>query len=118
MDYLVIGILLIFILYPIISAKGQLNHDNEHEPYTSVTTLMGIAIFISVILSIVIALNTNMSASVGHGGLIYIIGPAFYGMLILILYLVLVVFRPIWKFISGLACVLINISIGFAFLVN
>ena len=118
MNYIFIGILLIFILYPILSAKEQLTDDNKNKPYTSVTTLMGIAVFISIILSIVIALNADMPASIGHGGFMYIIGPGFYGILVLILYSVSVGVRPDWKFISGLVCVLINISIGLVYFIN
>ena len=101
-----------FVLYPIISAKSQLEDDNKHKPYTTVTTLMGVAIFLSIILSIVIALNADMPASIGFGGFMYIIGPGFYGILVLILYLIAVKERPDWKFISGLVCVFINVVIG------
>ncbi|WP_162623213.1 hypothetical protein [Confluentibacter sediminis] len=117
MNYLLFGILVVFILYPIISAKGQLNDDNKNKPYTSVTILMGMAIFISIILSIVIALNADMPASIGHGGFMYIIGPCFYGILVLILYLISVGVRPDWKFILGLVCVLINVCIGFIYFI-
>ncbi|MDO1500946.1 hypothetical protein Q2T40_12470 [Winogradskyella maritima] len=117
MTYLIIGILISFILYPIFSAKAQLDKDNKEKPYTTVTILMAMAIFLSIILSIAIALNADMPASIGHGGFMYIIGPGFYGILVLILYLVSVGVRPEWKFVSGLACILINISIGFYYFI-
>lgn len=118
MNFIFFGVLLAFVLYPIVSARGQLDEDNKTKPYTMVTTLMGVAIFLSIILSIAIVLSADMPDSIGFGGFTYIIRPSFYGILVLILYLVSVKVRPDWKFISGLVCVMINVIIGLIYFLS
>ncbi|MCK0109344.1 hypothetical protein MWU58_08565 [Flavobacteriaceae bacterium S0825] len=118
MNYLLIGIILIFLFYAILSAKNQLIEDNRKKAFTSVTALMSFAIFISIILSVVIALNADMPQSIGYGGFDYIIRPSIFGILVLILYLSSVGAKPNLKFTLGLVSILINVCIGLVFLFN
>jgi hypothetical protein len=118
LKYIFIGLLLVFLLYPIISAKTQLNDDNKKKALTSVTALMSLAIFMSIVFSVVIALNADMPASIGHGGFMYIIGPSFYGLLVLIFYLVSLGVRPDFKFALGIISILINLLIGCIYFLN
>lgn len=118
MQYIFIGVILVFLLYAIFSAKSQLIEDNEKKAFTSVTGLMSIAILFSILLSVIIALNADMPADIGYGGFEYIFGPGIFGILILILYLIAVGVKPNLKFIIGIISALINLGIGFFYFFN
>lgn len=113
MSYILILVILVFLVYPIFSARNQLIEDNAKKPYTSVTVLMAVSILISIVLSIVIALNADMPNDIGFGGFTYIIGPSLWGIVVLIFYLISVGSKPNLKFPLGIICVLTNIVIGF-----
>ena len=112
MIYFFIALIAIFICTPILLAAGKLRSDNTSKAYTDVTALMGVSIFMSIICSVIIALNADMPGSIGHGGFIYIIGPSFFGLAILIIYLVLVTFKPRLKFLTGVAGIMLNLLVG------
>ena len=114
MEHIFYAIIIIFILIPIISARSDLkNNDMElDKAFTSASTKIIFAVFLSIVLSVAIALNYSISASQGHGGFIYILGPCAFGIIVLILYLASLGIRPKWKFVLGL----INICIGFYFM--
>ena len=116
MIYIFFSVLIAFLLYPIVSAKAQLSDDKKNKPFTSVTTLMGIAVFISIIISISISSNADMSSDIGYGGFFYIIEPALLGILVLLIYLIGIKARPDWKFTFGNICIIINVIIGFVYL--
>ena len=75
-----------------------------------------ILIFISILFSITIALQADISDSSGHGGLIYIIGPGLLGLLIIIFYLISLFISPKSNTILGITSIVINIIIGFIFM--
>ena len=112
MKYLFIAIIAIFIGAPVLLAAGKLKDDNKAKAYTDVTAYMGVSIFTSVFISIAIALNADMSPSIGHGGFIYIIGPSTFGFAILIFYVALIPFKPSIKFVAGMIGVAINLFVG------
>ncbi|NAS13688.1 hypothetical protein [Poritiphilus flavus] len=70
-------------------------------------------IFISIILSISIALMADISPSSGHGGFIYIIIPGLIGLLSLLVYVVLIAIKPRFKYIFGIAFILANLIAGY-----
>ena len=118
MEYIFYVIIIIFILIPIISAGVDLKNNviELDKAFTSASTKIIFAVFLSIVLSVAIALNAYISASSGHGGFIYIIGPCAFGIIVLILYLASLGIRPKWKFVLGLLSILLNICIGFYFM--
>lgn len=79
---------------------------------------MGTSVVMSTLLSIIIALNANISPSSGHGGFIYIFGPGVSGIAIVTLHVVFVKIIPKLKFTLGLISIYINIAVGFMFYLN
>jgi len=106
------------ILFQVASAVKEIKTDNKEKSFTSTSIHLLIAVFMSIILSVAIALNAEIPASSGHGGFINIIGPGIYGLIVLVLYLVFLRIWPEWKFLFGLVCIITNISIGFYFMLT
>jgi len=76
------------VIYPVISAKIQLKKTDDGKAFTSVTAIMSIAIVMSTLLSIVIALQAEMPPSIGFGGFYYIFGPGILGIIVLVFYFI------------------------------
>ncbi|PKQ45507.1 hypothetical protein [Confluentibacter flavum] len=115
---MIITILLVIIIAPLVIQKIKWKEDEEkiEEAYTETSIKYIISIFFSIVASTVIALKANIPASSGHGGFIYIIGPGFLGILVLIAYLVCLSTFPEKKVIIGITAILINLSIGIWFM--
>ena len=113
-----IALILIFIISPVILAGRYFNDVDKEKPFTSVSLQLLFAVFMSILLAVAIALNADIPASSGHGGLIYIIGPSLFGLFVFILYLASLGIRPKLKFVLGLVSILINISIGFYYMLT
>jgi len=96
-------------------ATGKLKDDNTTKAYTDVTAYLGAALFMSIISSVVIALQADMPASIGYGGFIYIIGPSAFGVAVLIVYFILVNFKPGLKFLLGLAGIVLILFFGICY---
>ena len=116
MPYFIIVIILFAIIFQVVSAVKEMKADIKESAYTKLSIHLLIAVFMSVLLSISIALNADIPASSGHGGFIYILGPGAIGIIVLVLYLLLLPIWPQKKVILGLNSILINIIIGFYFM--
>jgi hypothetical protein len=88
----------------------------QKKVFTQVNLKFLVAIFFSIFVSIWIALKADMPDSIGFGGFIYIIGPGLIGLFIMILYLIFSMIKPKWKIILGILSILLNIGIGFYYM--
>ncbi|MCR9263040.1 hypothetical protein [Flagellimonas pelagia] len=93
-----------------------MNLEKPVKSFDEVSITFIVLIFISIIFSISIALMADISASSGHGGLIYVIGPTLVGLLLIVIYLVVLITKPQWKYIFGTAFIIANLITGFIFM--
>ncbi|MEM9076344.1 MAG: hypothetical protein AAGC43_04855 [Bacteroidota bacterium] len=93
-----------------------MNLEKPVKRFDEVSITFIVLIFISIIFSISIALMADIPASSGHGGLIYVIGPGFIGLLLIIAYLVVLITKPQWKYIFGTVFIVVNLVTGFIFM--
>ena len=105
-------LIFVFIAIIIASATKDRREQKEHKAITEVSIKLIFGIVLSIILSVLIALNADISPSAGHGGFLYIIGPGIIGSIILIFYLISLGFKPELKYSVGLISILSNILVG------
>ena len=110
---MIIGIVLsIFVLYLIINAWSEVKNEEPTKRFTSVSYQLLFALVLSTIISITIALQADIPASSGHGGFVYIIVPALWGIGIFILYFISLLALPKHKFLLGLLGIMANVCVG------
>lgn len=93
-----------------------MNTDKSTRRFDEISITFIILIIISIIFSISIALMADIPDSSGHGGFIYIIGPGFIGLVLLLIYLVFLGPKPQWKSIAGATIIIINLIVGLIFM--
>tara|TARA_R110002051_G_scaffold78683_1_gene142294 strand:+ start:1250 stop:1552 length:303 start_codon:yes stop_codon:yes gene_type:complete len=91
--------------------------ENNEKPFTEISYTFLVLIFISIIASISIAMMADMPDSIGFGGFVYLIGPLLIGIVILVLYISMLFFKPKWKTILGTVAIIINICVGLYFMI-
>ena len=90
--------------------------NKKDKAFDEISSTFLVLIFLSIIVSIWIALQADMPGSIGHGGFFYIIYPGIIGIAILLLYLVSLFIIPKWKTVLGWTCILINLITGICFM--
>lgn len=105
-----------FILIIVFSSAKDRQEEKSEKALTSVSIKLIFGIFLSIILSVVIALNADTPPSSGHGGLVLIIGPGAIGLIVLLLYLISLGFKPQKKYILGLTSIFLNVLTGFYYM--
>jgi uncharacterized Tic20 family protein len=115
---MLIIIILVIIIAPLIIHKFKWKKEEEEigKAYTETSIKYLISIFFSIVASIAIALKADISPSSGHGAYIYIIGPGFFGALVMIVYMVSLSIFPEKKVIFGIIAILVNLGIGVYFI--
>lgn len=109
---IVTAVLICFIAYLLISAWTDIKKEDIDRPFTSASYQLLFALILSVIASITIALHADIPDSSGHGGFVYLIMPAIYGLGILVLYIISLLVKPHTKFFLGVLAIVLNIGVG------
>lgn len=104
---------------PLIIHKLKWKEEEEiDKAYTETSIKYLISIFLSIIASITIALEADIPASSGHGGLILIFGPGIIGILVMFVYMGSLSIFPEKKVIFGIIAILINLGVGIYFMIS
>jgi len=112
------ALLSFFILIIIFSSAKDRQEDKKQKAITDVSIKLIFGIFLSIILSVLIAVNADIPPSAGHGFYIWIIGPGLMGLMILLFYLTSLIVKPQQKYILGLTSIFLNVFIGFYFMLS
>lgn len=104
--------LFILVVVLIISAWKHVRDEKVVKAFTAASFELLLAMFLSTIISVAIALEADIPDSSGHGGFIYIIIPAISGIGFLTLYLISLLAIPSQKFLLGVLGVILNICVG------
>ena len=117
---MVILTLLIVIIFPLTVHHFKWKKEKEkiEKTFTETSIKYIISIFLSIPTSIAIALKADISPSSNHGGFIYIIGPAIFGIIVLLGYISSLPFFPKKKIIFGILSILINLGVGIYFMLS
>ena len=115
---MIIIILLTIIIAPLIihKLKWKAQEEEIEKAYTETSIKYLISIFFSIVASIAIALRADIPASSGHGGFIYIIGPGFIGILVMLIYMGSLSMFPEKKVKFGIIAILVNLVVGIYFM--
>jgi len=98
--------------------KWKEKEEEIDKAYTETSIKYLISVFFSIVASIAIALKADISASSGHGGFIYIIGPGFIGILVMLVYMGSLSMFPEKKVKFGIIAILVNLGVGIYFMFN
>ena len=112
------ALLLVFIIVIIASASKDRRELKMNKAITEVSIKLIFGIVLSIILSVIIALNADIPPSAGHGGFVLIIGPGVIGLIVLLSFLIFLGIRPQKKYVLGLISIILNLVIGFYYMLS
>ena len=109
---LLIIVLLFSALVYAINKKDKKKLDEKEKGLTDSSIQLLAYTFFSIIISVIISLQADISDSSGHGGFIYIIIPVFAGVVIMFFYLISLLIIPRKKILLGVISIFLNIITG------